>query len=30
MIQEVKVKRVNDLAILPTQGSSEAAGWKYS
>lgn len=27
MIQEVKVKRVNDLAILPTQGSSEAAGW---
>ena len=27
MVQEVKVKRVNDLAILPTQGSSEAAGW---
>ena len=27
MIQEVKVKRVNDLAILPTRGSSEAAGW---
>lgn len=27
MIQEVKVKKANDLAILPTQGSSEAAGW---
>lgn len=27
MVQEVKVKRVNDLAILPTHGSSEAAGW---
>lgn len=24
---EVQVKRLNDLAILPTRGSAEAAGW---